>query len=104
MYNSYKKPVPTSKRLYNSTNSGGSHTLRQPMGMSNYTSPSDEKGQQEMLKKMESCSTLTICHSKNPEYYLHLIRHHFKKRLGDDPVITDASKRILCLQALGLSC
>jgi hypothetical protein len=51
-----------------------------------------------VLKKMANCNTLTICSAKTPEYYLDLIRYHFKK-IGDDP-----SKKVLCLQALGQSC
>jgi hypothetical protein len=47
---------------------------------------------------MDTCNTLTICSSKSPEYYLDLIRHHFKKN------VDDLSKKQLCLQALGLSC
>jgi hypothetical protein len=58
----------------------------------------DERASAEILRKMETCNTLTICSSKSPEYYLDLIRHHFRKTV-DDP-----SKKVLCLQALGLSC
>jgi hypothetical protein len=63
--------------------------MRLPFVKGNYVS--EEKGSAEVLKKMETCNMLTICSVKSPEYYLDLIRHHFKKN-ADDP-----SKKVLCL-------
>lgn len=46
---------------------------------------------------MVRCNTLTICSTKTPEYYLRLIRFHFKQS-GDTP-----AEKNLTIQALGQS-
>lgn len=52
-----------------------------------------------MHKKIVKCNTLTICSTKDPTYYLRLIRYHFKQVSG-----TAQQDKILSIQALGLSC
>jgi len=51
-----------------------------------------------MHKKIVKCNALTVCSSKDPIYYLRLIRHHFKQ------VGSSQTDKVLSLQALGLSC
>jgi hypothetical protein len=62
--------------------------------------PLEPASEAALHKKVVKCNTITVCSTKDPFYYLRLIRYHFKQV---SPTGGPAEK-VLSLQALGLSC
>lgn len=74
----YGKPTGygSSKQQMNE-NGSSSTVIKQPFGSAKFIP--EEKASSDMIFKMAKCNTLTISTVKQPEYYLKLIRHHFKE-------------------------
>jgi hypothetical protein len=90
-------PTPRSQAYNGAAGKENSHQqVKYHFGVGNTLD--EDRAAEHMHKKIVKCNTLTVCSTKDPIYYLRLIRHHFKE------VGTSEADKVLSLQALGLSC